>query len=236
MKMRISRLKPFTLLYLLFLSLILLTSCGSAGLLEPERNAMLSAGVTVYIDEIPLVTLPEGSVVERIDLSLSSKIKNLYQSGRLIVFFGTASSPTPFPEEGYASARLEALQQMAQFIHSRVQSVETKLNTTISTLIEDQNTKSEAFAVTQSVLKKTEKLFVDVRIYGGREIVWYKYHKTGELPRYGVVVLYDPYEAYLALMSNTDFRAAFEEARQKLPVDLSKELETGLEETLGLQE
>jgi len=191
-------------------------------------------GVPVYMEEIPLVTLPRGSLVERIDLSQMGRIRRLYSTGQLTIFFGTASTPTPFAEEGYASARLDALQQMAQFISVRVQSVESKLSTTIGRLVDDPIVRSEVWSTTRTVLNRVQRLFTDVKIYGGREIVWYRYHRAGELPRYGVVILYDPYEAFIALMNHPDFRTIFEETKRKLSEELSRELETSVEESLGL--
>jgi len=201
--------KNKALVILLCVLLVLLVVACSPNATKLGSVSSPPMGVLVYMEEIPLVTLPNGSVVERIDLSQMQRIRRLYSTGQLLIFFGAASTPTPFAEEGYASARLDALQQMAQFISARVQSVESKLSTTISRLVDDPNVRSEMWSVTRSVLNRVQKLFTDVKIYGGREIVWYRYHRVGELPRYGVVILYDPYEAFIALMSHPDFKAVF---------------------------
>ncbi len=228
---------------MLVLSVILvlsLISCGPSAGGGAFSTTPLDMGTPVYMDGILLVTLPSGSVVERVDLTVLPKVRRLYESGKLKVFFGVASTPSPFPEEGYASARLEALSQMAQFISTRVRSVETKMSTTISNAIEDPDTRSQVFGVTINVLKRTQQLFTDVRIYGGREIIWYRYHRPGELPRYGVVILYDPDEALMAIMASESFQKAWRTALEEFKKlgtageELSLELKKSLKESLGV--
>lgn len=186
------------LLISLFVMLLLFTACSpDSSYRTPTPESSISL-VPLYVGGFKLAMIPSDAIVDLKDDTVGQRLTQLAQSGRLFVFYGEASTPTPFPEEGYKAARTEAFVKISQFVELRVKSIEWKISSTIS----QTGTPKSLKALTESIIKRAIQISTDVNFSGARDIVRYRLDRPGELDRYVVVVLFDP-EVLLASLKGS---------------------------------
>jgi len=186
---------------LVLVSVVFLCSCSLTNQSHPETPAFSVTLVPLYVGDFKLAMIPSDAIIDLKDDSVGQRLSQLAEEGRLFIFYGESSSPTPLPEEGYRAARAEAFVKISQFVELRVQSVEWKLSAAISTV----SLPSNLMTMTESLVKRAIQISSNTQFSGARDIVRYRLDRPGELDRYVVIVLFDPETLMASLKMSEEY-------------------------------
>jgi len=181
--------------------------------------------VRIQIGGVPIVEIPSDAIIDMKDEASGPRIAELYEMGKLLVFYGEASTPSPFPEEGYKKAREEAFIRIAQYVELRAKVAESKVSATVS---------SPLLSRTQSLMKRIISISTDTNFGGAKDILRYRLKRSGELARYVVVVLFDPEELLNTIKMSKEYLEMEKQARAmgEAGLEFFQQLNAVLEEAL----
>jgi len=186
---------------LVLVLVVFLSSCSLTTQSYLESPASSVTLVPLYVGNFKLAMIPSDAIIDLKDDSVGQRLSQLAEEGRLFVFYGESSNPTPLPEEGYRAARAEAFVKISQFVKLRVQSVEWKLSSTISTAFSSNS----LMEITESIVKRAIQISSNTQFSGAKDIVRYRLDRPGELDRYVVIVLFDPETLLVSLKMSEEY-------------------------------
>jgi len=196
------------------------------GVLKATVLALLVVGLTscqvffppstvdVKIGNVTIDTVPrdEFVLIEK-DSTVALRLEQLAKEGKLKLFYGTYSGGGDLADKK-AAARMEAVNELANFMQARVKSLEQKVSGVMNQYVTDEKGKEQLKSLTQSFMKRVLELASDAKIMGARVIAFYKFKLEGRTV-YKVTLFFDPEQAWEAISLNQVYQQEYEKLKNE---------------------
>ncbi|HCZ05575.1 MAG: hypothetical protein PWP37_485 [Thermotogota bacterium] len=215
---------------ILFITLLMLGLAGCGWLFPPST-------VDVKIGKVVIDTVPrKGFNLIEVDQTVAPRLEELWKAGKLKLFYGYYTGGGSI-EDKRAGARMEALNDLANFMRTRVNAVEQKVSGVMNQYITDEKGKEQLQSLTQSFMKRVLELATNADIMGARVIAFYSFELEGR-QTYKVAMFFDPEQAWEAISLNRLYLQEYEKLKDQARAmgeagqEFFKQLNSVLEEAL----
>ncbi|MCD6254537.1 MAG: hypothetical protein DRP27_07090 [Thermotogae bacterium] len=187
---------------------ILVVGLTSCGWFFPPPTVDVKIG-KVVIDTVPR----KGFNLIEVDQTVAPRLEQLWKAGKLKLFYGYYTGGGAI-EDKRAGARIEALNDLANFMQTRVKAVEDKVSGVMNQFITDEKGKERLRSLTQSFMKRVLELATNAEIMGARVIAFYSFELEGRKV-YKVAMFFDPEQAWEAISLNRLYLQEYEKIKNQ---------------------